>query len=175
MIRIARIPHGHRYENDTEHSYQLAMVAWFLIDQDKLKLNKELCFMYALSHDLVEIYAGDTFAFDKAHGLSKHTRENDALMKITNRFKNFKSLTKIIESYEKRKDRESKFIYALDKLVTPIQVYLENGKLWKEHKVTFKTLMENKNPKIAISKHVEMYWHELADELSKNRTRLFPR
>lgn len=85
IIRYGGTKLGKKIENDTEHSYQLAMVAWFLIEQDKLKLNKEKCFMYALSHDLVEIYAGDTFAFDKKHNLSKQKREKGALTKIKKR------------------------------------------------------------------------------------------
>ena len=86
VIRYGGTRLGKKVENDAEHSYQLAMVTWFLIDQDKLKLNKELCFMYALAHDLVEIYAGDTFAFDKKHNLSKQKREREALKKIERRF-----------------------------------------------------------------------------------------
>ena len=81
VVRIARSPNNKRFENDAEHSYQLAMVAWFLIEQDKLKLKKELCFMYALAHDLVEIYAGDTYIFDKDNALSKQKREKEALKK----------------------------------------------------------------------------------------------
>ena len=42
VIRVARSPHNKRFENDTEHSYQLAMAAWFLIEQDELNLNTDL-------------------------------------------------------------------------------------------------------------------------------------
>src|ERR1035437_6388752 len=82
VVRVARPPFRDRFENDAEHSYQLAMVAWFLIEQDKLKLNKELCSMYALAHDLVEVYAGDTYFLDANHALSKVKREKEALQKI---------------------------------------------------------------------------------------------
>lgn len=92
VVRIARSPHAERFENDTEHSYQLAMVAWFLIEQDKLNFNKELCFMYALAHDLVEIYAGDTYIFDKNKVSSQSYRERKALIKIKKRFPKFKNL-----------------------------------------------------------------------------------
>ena len=142
VVRVARSPHGKRFENDAEHSYQVAMVAWFLIEQDKLKLNKELCFMYSLSHDMVEVYAGDTYIFDTNSSASKHKREKEALRKIKKRFPNFKNLIRIIEKYEKRNDKESKFIYALDKIITPIQIYLEEGKLWKERKVTLANLIK---------------------------------
>ena len=173
VIRIARSPNAKRFENDTEHSYQLAMVAWFLIDKDKLKFDKELCFMYALAHDLVEVYAGDTYIYDKNKSSSKHQREKKALLQIKKRFPRFKSLIKIIERYEKRKDKESKFIYALDKIIPPIQIYLENGKLWRERKVSLKDILENKNEKIAISPDIDKYWQELSKELVKNNKKLF--
>lgn len=130
VVRVARSPYGQRFENDTEHSYQIAMVAWFLIDQDKLNFNKELCFMYALAHDLVEVYAGDTYIFDKNRVTSQHQREKKALLKIKKRFPHFKNLITTIENYEERKDEESKFIYALDKIIPPLQIYLEEGKLY---------------------------------------------
>jgi putative hydrolases of HD superfamily len=175
IVRVARPPHRERFENDAEHSYQLAMVAWFLIEQDKLKFNKELCFMYALTHDLVEIYAGDTYFLDHDHIQSKHEREKQALLKIKKRFPSFKILTKVIENYESKKDEESKFIYALDKIIPPIQIYTENGNLWREKQVSFVDLVENKNKKIAASKNIHKYWSELLKELTKNKKKLFPR
>jgi putative hydrolase of HD superfamily len=174
VIRVARPPFRERFENDAEHSYQLAMVAWFLIEQDKLKLDKELCFMYALAHDLVEVYAGDTYFLDTNHALSKQKREKEALQKIKKRFLGFKTLAKILEKYESKKDEESKFIYALDKLIPPIQIFLEDGKLWHEKMVSFDGLLQNKEKKIAVSKEVEKYWLELLPELAKNKKKLFP-
>ncbi len=173
IIRVARPPFRERFENDAEHSYQLAMVAWFLIEQDKLKLDKELCFMYALAHDLVEIYAGDTFFVDKNLNSSKHKREKESLKKIKEKFPFFKSLAKIIERYEKKQDEESRFIYALDKLLPPIQIYLEDGKLHKEMRVTFEEVVENKNEKISKSKIVNKYWSELLEEFTNNKSKFF--
>ena len=175
VIRVARTPYGKRFENDVEHSYQVAMVTWFLIEQDKLKLNKELWFMYALTHDLVEVYAGDRFVFDKNQSNSKEKREKEALRKIKRRFSNFKNLIHIIEKYERKKDKESKFIYALDKIITPLQVYLEKGKLWHENNVSLDLLLEHKNKKIALSPTIDKYWKELVQELDKNKKKLFPR
>ena len=173
VVRIARSPNSKRYENDAEHSYQLAMVAWFLIEQDKLKLNKKKCLMYTLSHDLVEIYAGDTYIFDKKKVSTQRKREKEALRKIKKRFPSFKSLIKVIEGYEKRKDAESRFVYALDKIITPIQIYLEDGKLWHQHKISYDQVIKHKNTKILVSKNVNKYWQELLQEFTKNKKKLF--
>ncbi len=50
-------------ENDAEHSYQLAMLSWYIISAENLKLDKNLVIKYALVHDLVEVYAGDTYFY----------------------------------------------------------------------------------------------------------------
>ena len=80
----------------------------------------------------------------------------------------------MLEGYEKREDKESKFVYALDKIIPPIQIYLEKGKLWHEKKVPFDILVENKKYKTILSEPVNKYWKELLIELTKNRNKLFP-
>ncbi|PIR68298.1 hypothetical protein COU49_01905 [Candidatus Nomurabacteria bacterium CG10_big_fil_rev_8_21_14_0_10_35_16] len=173
VVRVARSPNAKRFENDTEHSYQLAMLAWFLIEQDKLKLNKGLCLMYALSHDLVEIYAGDTFCFTKEKKFLQKERERKAFLKIKKRFPQFKGLTEIIKNYEKQKDKESKFIYALDKLIPVIQNYLEDGRLQRSKRVSFKDFLNNKHHKIIVSPEVVEYWQEILEEFTKNKKLYF--
>jgi putative hydrolase of HD superfamily len=164
---------GKKVETSNEHSYQVAMVAWFLIEQDNLKLNKELCLMYALAHDLVEIYAEDTFIFDQKKKISKHQREKDAYIKIKKRFSHFKNLIKIIKNYEKKIDKESKFIYILDKLLPPIQIYLEDGKMWHKKKVSLEKQFNYKDKIISVSPYFNKYWQELVKELTKNKKKLF--
>ena len=166
---------GKKIETSNEHSYQVAMVAWFLIEQDNLKLNRELCLMYAMVHDLVEVYAGDTFIYNKKKKVSKHEREKEALVKIKKRFSNFKNLVKIIQNYEKKKDEESKFIYILDKLLPPIQIYLEGGKMWHKKKVPLLKQLEYKNRILSSSLYFDEYWQELKRELIKNKKKLFPK
>ena len=129
--------------------------------------------MYSMTHDLVEIDAGATFTFDKKRLSSQHEREKRALMKIKKRFPHFKNLVKTIENYEKKKDGESKFVYAIDKIISPLQIYIEGGKLWHEKKVSFLDLFENKDKKIAVSSDVYEYWQELLKEFKKNK-KMFP-
>ena len=61
--RVIRVKDQDRWENDMEHSYHLAMLAWYIVDVQKLSLNREQVFCYALAHDLVEVYAGDPYVF----------------------------------------------------------------------------------------------------------------
>ena len=65
--RIVMVNKENRWENDIEHSYQLAMLAWYLLDSLKIKFNTDLVLKYALIHDIVEVYAGDTYCYTKNH------------------------------------------------------------------------------------------------------------
>lgn len=166
---------SNRNENDVEHSYELAMLAWYLIDSKKLKLNKEKVFKYALAHDLIEAYAGDTWLFsnDHKHVKSKAKREHNARIKLQKSFSEFNELHSVIESYEQRKDKESKFVYALDKIHPMIKQLLDNGRIWKRRRFDLDELIENKTSKVGISPEIKELFDELITILRKNRKHLF--
>jgi putative hydrolase of HD superfamily len=164
-----------RNENDVEHSYQLALVGWYIVSTYELPLNIDLVIKYGLLHDLVEVYAGDTYIFDpdpERHA-SKVDREHQALLQLKKEFPEFPELTDLIETYEKREDEESKFVYALDKLIAPINIYLDGGRTWNEHKITFQQIRENKTPKVAVHTEVKKYFDQFMELLEKEKDKLF--
>ncbi len=163
-------------ENDAEHSYQLAMISWYVVSTYKLPLNVDKVIKYALMHDLVEVYAGDTDAFDKdpEQHASKAEREHLALEKLKLEFTEFPEMTDLITVYENREDHESKFVYALDKVVAPINIYFDSGRTWKHKGITFKKLLENKLPKVAAHPEVKKYFDQLVDILEKEQHLFHP-
>jgi 5'-deoxynucleotidase YfbR-like HD superfamily hydrolase len=65
--KIQRIPpmgNSGRPENDVEHSFGLALTCWYLQPKVAPDLDLLKILQYALSHDIVELHAGDTFVFD---------------------------------------------------------------------------------------------------------------
>ncbi len=174
--RTVSIRGSDRIENDVEHSYMLAMLADYIISLENLTLDRQKVMHYALAHDLVETYAGDTYFYssDTEHINSKHKRESDALVRMRSEFQEHESLWKIIEAYETRVDDESRFVYALDKVQPVIHIYLDGGKSWKKHGVQLEHLTEMKNDKVKLSPVIEKYWKELVEILDKNRKELFP-
>ncbi len=162
-------------ENDIEHSYQLAMAAWYLADSRKLDLNINLLLKYALVHDLVEIYAGDTpmHSKDEVYVQSKEQREKLAREKLKSEIVEFYEVHALIEAYEEKKDKESKFIYALDKLLPPLNIYLEGGHSWKVNNISLDMIIKSKSDKIALSPDVKVYFDELVEILEKNKDNLF--
>ena len=165
--RVMKIRGRDNPENDAEHSYQLAMVAWYAIDAFELKLDTNKTVKYALIHDLVEVYAGDVDAFDPDpdRDEKKQQKEHEAFLKMQVEFSEFPEMLKLLEEYEKREDEESKFVYALDKTLPPINIYLDNGRNWQERGIDFtlEKLVVNKKLKIAGQPHVE----DLFDQLVK--------
>ena len=146
--RIARIPGEERYANMVEHSWQLAMLAWYVLETNKLPLDKSLVIRYALAHDLIEAYAGDTYAYDTGAQNEKQEREEAARARIAEEFPEFADLNEVIAAYEAREDEESKFVYALDKMVDPLNVYLEGGLLHQERRITFDKYHAYKDKKV---------------------------
>jgi putative hydrolase of HD superfamily len=76
-------------ENDAEHSYELAILSWFLATHLEPNLNLEKILLYSLVHDLVEAYAGDTNAFNQDDLATKELREHEALQTIQREFQFF--------------------------------------------------------------------------------------
>jgi putative hydrolases of HD superfamily len=158
-----------RLESDTEHTYTLAMSAWFLA-QYFPELDTDTCIRYALVHDLVEIYAGDTYAYAPDRRLSsKSSREKAALQKLTTDWHDFPEMIQAIQDYETLTSSESCFVYALDKLMPPIIVFMNQGYSWKKRKVTFDMLQQAKASKVQKSPQVVTYYQQLIELLQQNQ------
>jgi putative hydrolase of HD superfamily len=166
--------HIERRESDTEHSFSLALLTWF-IAADAPKINTERAIMLAIVHDLVEIYAGDTFPYgEQAMIDSKVERELAALNQIKQEWPDFAGFTEAIEEYEARKTPEAKFVYALDKIQPMFMVILAEGKSWKAKNISLSRIYEEKVDKVALSPEIMPYFEELTSYLTKN-SHLFPK
>lgn len=173
--RVIRVPGAERWENDVEHSYSLAMLAWYIIETEKLALDKGRVFQYALAHDLVEVYAGDTYLFstDKELLASKPEREHLAAERLVAEFPEAPVIHAAIRGYVTKEDPESCFVYALDKIEPLIKLYLDGGRTWKEKDVTLEMVYESKKDKVAISPEIKRYFDEFMELLRKEEKQLF--
>ncbi|HSX02001.1 MAG TPA: HD domain-containing protein [Candidatus Saccharimonadia bacterium] len=108
-----------RFENDAEHSFLLASLGCALAQRLDPALDLGKVSQYALVHDLVEVYAGDTSIWDAVEKhASKAEREAKALTTIEQRFgASFPWVSQTIHAYERLDEPESCFVYALDKII----------------------------------------------------------
>lgn len=170
VTRMVYIVGEERGENDSEHSFQLAFVAWYLLSAKRLPFNETKVIKYALAHDLVEAYSGDTFSYtqDKSLLESKTQREHAAAIRIQNEYPEFGDLHQIIEEYEQRTSPEAKFIYALDKILPVINIYLDQGRSWKRDSVSYE-MIRTKDTKIAVSPEATLIWQEIINLLERDQ------
>ena len=166
-----------RLENDAEHSFQLALVAWYLISSKKIDLDINLVIKYTIAHDLVEAYAGDTPNFGAGVEMKKDKviREEQALERLQSEFPECKEIFDLIEHYEERKDNESKFVYALDKLISPLNIYLDQGASWFKNNVTIEEMIDNKRVRISEDEQILNLFDQLVNRLRKEEDKLFPK
>ncbi len=169
--RAFYLPRGDR-ENDVEHSYHLAMMAWYLNGTGQLGLNTDLIIQYSLVHDLVEAYVGDVHAFDEIARIGKFAREAAAVEQFATDFPEAGGMVPIMRSYMSHDDSEARFVYALDKLMPMIMIYLDDGRTWREDGFCFDQMNAVQADKIALSAPVGVLYDQLKD-IFKRRPELF--
>jgi len=165
--RKAHRKHGANYiaESDAEHSYNLAMTVWYLSKWFP-ELNRDEMMRIAMAHDLVEIYAGDTFIYASAEELAtKKEREHAAYERLLGEWPEFDELFAAIKAYELRDTPEAKFVYALDKMMPILVVYINDGHSWKHNRLTVKMLRAVKDEKVNLSPEIVPYYDDLMDIL----------
>lgn len=137
IVRQTYLADGRRKENDAEHSWHLALMAVLLKEyaQEEIDLSKVVTMV--LIHDLVEIDAGDTYAYDEAGAATKRERETKAADRIfgllpSDQGKWLKALWEEFEAYE---TPEAKYAHMLDNSQPLFLNDASDGKSWAEHRV----------------------------------------
>ena len=158
-------------ETDTEHSYNLALTAWYLAAYFP-ELDRDTVIRYALIHDIVEVHAGDTYVYgEQAHLDSKVARETAALEQLQADWPDFPELTAHIITYEKHDTNEATFVYALDKIMPILQIYINSGHTWKQEGTTPTKLDAIKRAKVAVSPPIASYYDQLYELLTASPDR----
>lgn len=172
--RVARRPDEREATNTAEHTFELVVFCWYIASVNKLDLNLEKVFKYAIAHDIVEAYAGDTPIHDEEAKKTKVERESRALERLEKEFPEFQELTKTLHEYERKDLPESRFVYAADKLIDPLNISMETTQsLWKELDISFDALIKHKEEKISFDDTILEYWNKLVKKLEAKKRILF--
>jgi putative hydrolase of HD superfamily len=128
-----------RRENDAEHSWHLAVMALLLAEyaaEPGLDLARVV--KMALVHDLVEIDAGDTFAYDEVGARDKCQREQAAADRLFGMLPADQAaeVRGLWDEFEARKSPEARYAAGLDRLQPLLHNYHTEGRAWREHGVT---------------------------------------
>ena len=162
-----------RNENDAEHSYQLSMLVWYMIQKFELKLDLNLAIKYAMVHDLEEAITGDIDIFNIAGRANKEKLEAAAQEKINQMFPDWNDFDNLSKSYKLLIDEESRFVNGLDKIIPVVNLFLDGGRTWKSENMTLSILTENKRKKVKVHPITKLLWDEIEKILKKDELKLF--
>ncbi len=129
--------HG-RNENDAEHAWHMAIMAYILKEYSNEPIDIAKVMLMCLIHDIVEIDAGDTYAYDAENLKTQKAREDAAKERIFSLLpeEQKQELTQLFDEFEAFETAESKFAHAMDNL-QPLMLNNSNGGGdWKEHGVS---------------------------------------
>lgn len=127
-----------RREDDAQHSWHISLMAMVLSEYTNEKVDLLKVIKMLLTHDLVEIYAGDTFCYDEKGNSDKREREIEAAEKIFGMLDEDKGqeLRALWDEFEEIKTPEAKFATAMDRLQPMLNNYHNNGGTWKKFDIS---------------------------------------
>mgnify|MGYP002710557191 CR=1 FL=1 len=129
---------GKDFEDDAQHAWHMAIMTLLLSEYANEKVDVLKTISMLLIHDLVEIDAGDTYAYDKEGLQTQKAREEAAKERIFSLLPEDqkKELAGLFDEFEAFETKESKYAHAMDNLQPLILNHSNGGEDWKRHGVT---------------------------------------
>ncbi|NJN84885.1 MAG: HD domain-containing protein [Caldilineaceae bacterium] len=148
VIRRSELINLGRYENSAEHSWHIAMLAIILAEHANAEVDLLRVVKMLLVHDIVEIDAGDTYAYDTTARVDQHDREAAAAQRIFGLLPadQASELISLWEEFDARATAEAKFANAVDRLMPLFHNYYSQGRAWQSHGVTRDQVTERLSP-----------------------------
>ena len=157
--------HG-RQENDAEHAWHMAMMIYLLKEYANAPIDLAKTMMMALIHDIVEIDAGDTYAYDAAAMETQAERERLAAERIFGLLPDDQreELRGLFEEFEAGETAEAKFARTMDNMQPLLLNNSNDGGDWREHQVTKSQIMKRHARNQLGSEVIGAYTKELIEE-----------
>ena len=127
-----------RRENDAEHAWHMAIMAYLLREYANEAVDITRVMLMCLIHDIVEIEAGDTYAYDAAGLATQKEREEAAKVKLYSMLPADQAaeLMALFDEFEAWETPESRFAHAMDNLQPLLLNDSNDGGDWREHRVS---------------------------------------
>lgn len=135
---------GSRKENDAEHAWHMAIMVMLLSEYANESIDVLRTIEMLLIHDLVEVYSGDTYAYDEEGKKTQKMREEAAAQKLYRLLPQDQGeqLYQLWEEFEEEKTNEAKFARTMDNLQPMMLNAASNGISWKEHEVKLSQILK---------------------------------
>ena len=157
--------HG-RWENDAEHAWHMAMMIYLLKEYANESFDIAKAMMMALIHDIVEIDAGDTYAYDTEALETQKEREEKAADRIFGILPEDQrdELRALFEEFEAGKSPEARFAKVMDNFQPLLLNNSNGGADWREHKVTKSKVVGRQQTSSLGSEKIWKYTEALINE-----------
>lgn len=167
ILRQTHLSGNGRRENDAEHAWHMAVMVYLLKEYANEDFDVAKAMMIALIHDIVEIDAGDTYAYNEEDIKTQKEREEKAVKRIFGILpkEQKKELEGLFEEFEACETPEAKFVRAMDNFQPLLLNNSNNGGDWKEHKVTKSQILKRQRKTKSGSKDI---WNVSQQLISEN-------
>ena len=167
IIRQNYLVDGSRKENDSEHSWHLALMCALLSEYSNTRIDELKTMKMLLIHDIIEIDAGDTYAYNEEHNQTKRARELEAAERIFNLLPKDQALEirALWDEFEEGMTAEAKFASTLDKLQPLLLNANSNGKSWKEHNIKVSQVLKRNK---TTHEGSEVLWQYASEVINKS-------
>jgi putative hydrolase of HD superfamily len=166
---------GMRKENDAEHAWHMAIMTLLLSEYANEKIDVLKTISMLLIHDLVEIDAGDTYAYDEEGKKTQQEREGKAADRIFGLLPEDQQvkLRSLWEEFEARETPEAKFARVMDNLQPMMLNAATDGKAWEEHQVQLAQILARNEHTAEGSKELWEYAYQnfLLPNVAKGKIR----
>ncbi len=144
ILRQNCIADGSRRENDTEHAWHMAVMVLLLSEYANEEIDVLRTVSLCLVHDLVEVYAGDTYAYDEEAKKTQKAREEAAADRLFSILPDDQGamMRGLWEEFEAEETPEALFARALDNVQPAMLQAVSGGGSWKDHGVRLSQILE---------------------------------
>ena len=167
VFRQSRLTQSRRQENDAEHSWHLALaVVLFAEHANEPGLDILRALKMVILHDLVEIDAGDTFAYDEVGMADQHEREARAADRIFGLLPPDQGMEfrAVWDEFEAQETAEAKFALACDRFQPMLLNLMTDGASWKEHGITHDRIVARNQ---CVTSGSAAMWDRMTDMLEQ--------
>ena len=163
IFRQTHLSNHGRKENDAEHAWHMAIMTCLLQEYSNEPIDLAKTMLMCLIHDIVEIDAGDTYAYDTEGLKTQKKREDAAKERIYSLLPEDQKdkLIALFDEFEENQTPEAKFAHAMDNLQPLLLNDSNDGGDWREHKVTAKQVYGRQS----VTKDCSKLLYEFAETL----------
>ena len=167
IFRQTHLSGGGRAENDAEHAWHMALMIYLLREYANQDFDPLKAMVMALIHDVVEIDAGDTYAYDDAGLATQQEREAKAARRIFGLLPQDQrdEMLALFREFEDYETPEARFAHVLDNLQPLMLNHSNNGGDWRTHQVK-KSQIYKRNAKTADGSRT--LWAYMEDMVAEN-------